>query len=181
MVGPIIHHKLQEKQNDIAAHLWRAWCCRVGDTIGWRGDLTLGEATHWCTIASVVWLVALTYSWPLLEWGYFVAFYQQWIVAENPSPAYVSAWTTPYPLDIQAHVSGYWWWKWWHKASHQQYASLCHSPCQFLNQIQNMHLIHKPSAQPPMTAWLRTHLCCECLWNSHHSLVSFFVFIMFSL
>jgi len=52
----IIHHKRQEEQHHTIPHLWRAWWCREGETIGWPRDLILGDATRCCMDVSVVWL-----------------------------------------------------------------------------------------------------------------------------
>ena len=57
MVGLIKHQRLQDEQHHTIPHPWRDWFYREGAIVVWHKDLILGEATWWCIIAGVVWLV----------------------------------------------------------------------------------------------------------------------------
>ena len=41
------HQKLQGEKYHTIPHLWKSWCCRADDTVGWHKDLFFGEASCW--------------------------------------------------------------------------------------------------------------------------------------
>lgn len=103
--------KLQDEQHHTISHPWGSWCYMEENTFGWCGDITLGEATRWCTVMGVVWMLGPTASWPLSKWSSPGFHYRQWTAVDNPSPTSVSGSVAPTPLDLCAQYFGSWWWK----------------------------------------------------------------------
>ena len=63
-IGLKIHQKHQEEPCHIIPHSWRAWCCREGDIVDWRGGLILGATTWWCMVVGMKWLGLPTTTHP---------------------------------------------------------------------------------------------------------------------